>query len=172
MASFRQVVRAEEVIDLHVLKEDFGLTLEGKSCHGFKPLTQAPITILKPFEKDFIGAFTKTGIKHSISSLITNFKQEEKESIRNCANRLRQYIATRCPEKELPSQEKSISIFLEGLRDKTLHADLYTKKHKTLNNCIVDAIDLDDNYDIYGKDKPISGTKIQSTIRVKCVGIE
>lgn len=33
-----------------------------------------------------------------------------------------------------------------------------------LNNCIVDAIDLDDNCDIYGKDKPISRTKTQITI--------
>ena len=30
LASFRQVVRAEEVTDLHVLKEGFGITLEGK----------------------------------------------------------------------------------------------------------------------------------------------
>ena len=59
-------------------------------------------------------------------------------------------------------QEKSISIFLEGLRDKTLHADLYAKKHKTLNQCIANVINLDDNCDIYGKDKPISGTKPKS----------
>ena len=52
---------------------------------------------------------------------------------------------------------------MEGLRDKTLHADLYAKKHKTLNECITDAIDLDDNCDIYGKDKPISGIENQST---------
>ena len=57
----------------------------------------------------------------------------------------------------MPSQAKLFSIFLEGSRDKSLHADLYAKKHKTLNECIHDAIDLDDNCDIYGKDKPISG---------------
>ena len=73
-------------------------------------------------------------------------------------NRLRQYIA-RCPERELPIAEKAVSIFLEGLRDKKLHVDLYAKKRKTLNECIADAIDLDDNCDIYGKDKPIPGTE-------------
>ena len=94
--------------------------------------------------------------------MITKFKQEEKESVRDCANRLKQYIA-KCPERELPTAEKSVSIFLEGLRDKKLHADLYAKKNKTLRECIHDAINLDDNCDIYRKDKPISGTESQST---------
>ena len=39
---------------------------------------------------------------------------------------------------------------------------MYAKKHKTLKECIHDAIDLDDNCDIYGKDKPISDTESQS----------
>ena len=64
---------------------------------------------------------------------------------------------------ELPSQAKAVSIFLEGLRDKSLHADLYNKKHKTLNECIYDAIDLDDNCDIYGKDNSIFGLDSQTT---------
>ena len=86
--------------------------------------------------------------------------------MRDCANKLRQYIS-RCPnEEELPSQVKLISIFLEGLRDKSLHADSYAKKHKTLNECIHDEIDLDNNCDIYGKDKPISGVdSLSSTSR-------
>ena len=63
----------------------------------------------------------------------------------------------------MPSQAKLISIFLEGLRDKSLHLDLYAKKHKTLNECIYGAIDLDDNCDIYGKDKPIFGVDSMST---------
>ena len=37
-----------------------------------------------------------------------------------------------------------------------MHAYLYAKKHKTFNECIYDAIVLDDNCDIYAKDKPIS----------------
>ena len=162
MITCRQVVRVEEVTDLHVLKEGFGLTLEGKALSWFQALDTSAYYDLEALEIDFIGAFTKTGIKHSVSSLITKFKQEEKESVRDCANRLKQYIA-RCPERELPTAEKSVSIFLEGLRDKKLHADLYAKKHKTLKECIHDAIDLDDNCDIYGKDKPISGTEGQST---------
>ena len=44
-----------------------------------------------------------------------------------------------------------------------MHADLYAKKHKNLNECIYDGIDLDDNCDIYGKDKPISGVDSLST---------
>ena len=124
----------------------------------FQALDTGTYYDIETLERDFIGVFTKTRIKHSISSLITYFKQEEKESVRDCTNRLKQYI-TRCPEQELPTVEKAISIFLEGLRDKKLHADLYAKKHKTMKECIHDAIDLDDNYDIYGKDKPIPSTK-------------
>ena len=63
----------------------------------------------------------------------------------------------------MPSPAKLISIFLEGFREKSLHADLYAKKHKTLNECIYDAIDLDDNCDMYGKDKPISRVDSMST---------
>lgn len=37
------------------------------------------------------------------------------------------------------------------------------KKHTTLNECIYDAIDLDDNCDIFGKDKPITGSVAPST---------
>ena len=60
-------------------------------------------------------AFTKTGIKHSVSTLITKFNQEEKETVRDYANKLRLYTS-RCPEEDLPSQAKIISIFLEGLK--------------------------------------------------------
>ena len=149
------MARAEQVLDLYVLKEGFGLTLEGKALSWFQTLDIGTYHSFESLEKDFIGAFTKIGIKHSVSTLISNFKQDKKETVRDCANRLMQYIS-RCPESELPSQEKIVSIFLEGLRDKTLHADLYGKKHKTLNECMHEAIDLDDNFDIYGKEKPFS----------------
>ena len=138
------------------------MTLEGKALSWFQTLDTGTYYSFEALERDFIGAFPKTGIKHSVSALITKFKQEEKESVRDCANRLRQYIS-RCPKEEMPSQAKLISIFQEGLRDKSLHADLYAKKHKTLNECIYDAIDLDDNCDIYGKDKSISGVDSLST---------
>ena len=162
LASFKQVARAEEVDDLHCLVEGFGLTLEGKALSWFQTLDPLAFRDFHALERDFISAFTKTGIKHSVSQLIYDFKQEEKESVRDCANRLRQYIA-RCPESEKPNAEKLVSIFLEGLLNKSLHANLYMKKHATLNECIYDAIDLDDNCDIYGKNKPITGSIAPST---------
>ena len=51
----------------------------------------------------------------------------------------------RCPEEEMPSQERLVSIFLEGLKNKDLYTTLYIKHHKNLNQCINDAIDYDDN---------------------------
>ena len=45
----------------------------------------------------------------------------------------------------MPSQERLVSIFLEGLSSKELHAILYMKHHKNLNQCIHNAIDYDDN---------------------------
>ena len=62
-------------------------------------------------------------------------------------NRLKQYVA-RCPGDEKPSQKRLISIFLAGLRNKTLHAHLYVKKHKKLNECCIDAMDFEDNMDL------------------------
>ena len=52
------------------------------------------------------------------------------------------------------SQERLVSIFLEGLSSKELHTTLYMKHHKNLNQCIHDAIDYDDNCDdeLKGKD--------------------
>ena len=53
----------------------------------------------------------------------------------------------RCLEEELPSQERLVSIFLEGLINRELHAALYMQRHKNLNQCIHDALDCDDNCD-------------------------
>lgn len=39
---------------------------------------------------------------------------------------------------------------MEGLRRKSLHVNLYGKRHESLKACIKDAIDLDDNCKIYG----------------------
>ena len=78
-----------------------------------------------------------------------SFTQEEKESMHDCANCLRQYIS-RCPTKEIPSSQKLISLFLEGWKNNSLHANVYGKKHDTLKECIKDAIDFDDNCEMYG----------------------
>ena len=64
--------------------------------------------------------------------------------MRDGVNRLRQCLA-RCLKEEMPSQERLISIFLEGLTNRDLHVFLYMKHHKNLNQCIHDAIDYDGN---------------------------
>ena len=45
----------------------------------------------------------------------------------------------------MPSQERLVSIVLEGLLNKELHIALYMKHHKNLNHYIHDAINYDDN---------------------------
>lgn len=61
----------------------------------------------------------------------------------------------------MPTQGKIVSIFLEGLNDKTLRANLYAMKHETIIECTQDAIDLSDNGDIYGQPsfKPESSSR-------------
>ena len=93
-------------------------------------------------KKDFIVAFSKTRLKHDVLLQIYEFKQKNDKSVRDGANRLRRYLA-RCLEEDMPSQERLMSIFLKGLKNKDLHATLYMKHHKNLNQCINDAIDYD-----------------------------
>ena len=102
------------------------------------------------------------GIKHNVVALIYGFVQKENKSVRDCANRLRQYIS-RCPEGEMPSSPRLVSIFLEGLLNKSLHANLYAKKHNTLNACIKDAIDFDDNCEIFGNVNASARSETSST---------
>ena len=147
IATFRQVVRAEKVSDNHTQIEGFGLTLEGKALSWFQTLEPSTITTLQSLEKDFIAAFSKMGIKHNVVAQIYTFRQKEHESLRDCVTRLKQYV-TRCPREEKPSQRRLISIFLEGLQNKTLHAHLYAKKHTCFNECCLDAMDYDDNFDM------------------------
>ena len=91
------------------------------------------------------------------------FKQKENESVRDCANRLRQYIST-CPEGEMHGPQHLVSLFLEGLSNKSLHANLYGCRHGTLNECIKDAIDFDDNSELFGNvDKQLHSLDISST---------
>ena len=68
----------------------------------------------KELERDLIAVFSKTGLKHDVLLQICGFKQKSDESVKDGANRLRQYLA-RCPVEEMPSQERLVSIFLEGL---------------------------------------------------------
>ena len=140
-------MRAEQVSDNHTQIEGFGLTLEGKALSWFQTLEPSTITTLQSLEKDFIAAFSKMGIKHNVITQIYAFKQKKHESLRDCVTRLKQYI-TICPSIEKPSQRRLISILLEGLRNKILHAHLYAKKHTCLNECCLDAMDNDDNFDL------------------------
>ena len=123
------------------------MTLEGKALSWFQNQEVESLTEFRGLEKDFIAAFSKMGIKHNVVAQIYAFKQKDHESVRDCANRLKQYI-TRCPTDEKPGQTRLISIFLEGLRNKMLHAHLYAKKHTNFNECCLDAMDYNDNFDI------------------------
>ena len=59
----------------------------------------------------------------------------------------------------MPGLDRLISLFLEGLSNKSLHANLYGQKHDTLNECIKDAIDLDDNCELFGNvDKKVNSS--------------
>ena len=87
------------------------------------------------------------GLKHNAVALIYSFRQGKHESIRDSVIRLRQYV-NRCPLHKKPSQGKLISVFLEGLRDKVLHAHLYAQRHKTFQECCIDAMDYGDNFEV------------------------
>ena len=105
------------------------------------------------------------GIKHNVVAQIYLFSQKENESVWDCANHLRQYIS-RCLAREIPSSQRLISLFLESLKNKSLHANLYGKNHDTLYNCIKDAIDFDDNCEIYGNvDKKIHSPSETSSLK-------
>ena len=97
------------------------------------------------------------GLKHNAVALIYSFKQGKHESVRDSVSRLRQYVK-RCPLDKQPSQGRLISLFLEGLRNKVLHAHLYAQKHKTFQECCLDAMDYDDNFEVTG----ISGVSSKS----------
>ena len=66
----------------------------------------------------------------------------------------------------MPSSQRLISLFLEGLKNKSLHANIYAKKHDTLNKSIKDAIDFNDNYKIYENvDKKIHSPSETSSVK-------
>ena len=147
VAAFRQAIHAEQVADTHTQIEGFGLTLESKGLSWFQTREPEAKQTYDGLERDFIAAFSKMGIKHNVVAQIYAFKQKDHETVRDCVNRLKQYI-NRCPDEEKSSQGRLISILLEGLRNKTLHAHLYARKHATLNACCTDAMDYDDNFDM------------------------
>ena len=124
MATYRQAVHAKQVKHLHTQVEGFGLTLEGKALSWFQTLDLALIKSQFELEKDFLAAFSKMGFKHNLFGQINSFRQKDIESMRDYVNRLKQ-LYIHCPKDEKPSQNRIISIFLEGSRNRMLHALLY-----------------------------------------------
>ena len=84
-ASFRQVARAEKVHDLHTKVKGFGLTLQGRALSWFQTLNPKEYESYEELERDFIAAFSKTGLKHDALSLIHGFKHKKDESVHHAA---------------------------------------------------------------------------------------
>ena len=146
VAQYRQLVFAEGVTDIHTMVQGFGLTMEGRALSWFQTLKPSVLYDFETLIKRFIEAYSKIGIKHNTVTQILSFKQKDKETVRECVDRLRQYIV-RCPESETPSQEHLISCFLEGLRDRQLYMHLFAKGHRDFDECCYDAQKFDDNCD-------------------------
>ena len=126
------MVRVEKFHDLHTLVEGFGLTMERKALTWFQTQNITKFSSFTQLAKEFVREHTKRGLKHDVLSQIHQFKQESKESIRDCGNRLQQYL-TQCLVMEIPSQERLVSLFLEGLWSKELHSfsNLYETPHRS-----------------------------------------
>ena len=50
----------------------------------------------------------------------------------------------------MPAEDRLISCFLESLRDRNLHMQLFGKRHMTLDDCFDDALLYEDNYNLGG----------------------
>ena len=75
---------------------------------------------------------------------ILDFKQKEKKMVRDIIGRLKALIL-QCPPREMPKEHCLISFFLESLRDRNLHMQLFGQKHMKLNKCFDDALLYKDN---------------------------
>ena len=146
MAAYKQAVYAKQVQDTHTQIEGFCLTLESKVPTWFQTLGLESKVSLEWLEKDFIAAFSKMGIKHNAVAQILLFQQHEHETVRDSIKKLKQYIV-HCLDDEKASQARLISSFLEGLRNWMLYAHLYTCQHRTFNDCCINTMDFDDNFD-------------------------
>ena len=105
---------------MHTMVQGFGLTLGGTTQSWFLSLKADVLYDFETLIKKFIQEHTKIGIKHSTANLILSFKQDGKETVKQCIDCLKQYIA-RCTRQELPNEEKLISCFLEGLACEELY---------------------------------------------------
>ena len=66
LASFKQVIRAEQITNPHTQVEGFGLTLESKALSWFQTLEPDTYNDLSALEKDFIATFSQMRIKNNI----------------------------------------------------------------------------------------------------------
>ena len=80
--NYKQVMHAEQVSDTHTQVEGFGLTLESKALTWFQTMEA----------NSKVVAFSKMDIKHNAMAQIFSFQQQEHDTIRDCVNRLKQYI--------------------------------------------------------------------------------
>ena len=148
IAQYKQLIFAEGVSDMHTMVQGLGLTMEGRALAWFQTLKPSTLYDFETLVKSFIEAYSKIGIKHNTLSQILNFKQKEKESVRECADRMRQYIV-RCPKNEMPSQERLVSSFIEGLQDRQLCMHLFARNHTNFEECCFDAQKFVDNCDFF-----------------------
>ena len=144
IAQYRQLIFAEGITDVHTMVQAFGLTMEGRALAWFQTLKPSVLYDFEVLVKRFIEAHSKIGIKHNTVTLILNFKRNKNETVRECIDRLRKYIA-RCPSREMPNQERLISCFLEGLDNEQLYTQLFAKNHTDFDECCYNAQKLDDN---------------------------
>ncbi len=157
VARFRQVLYAEEVEDMHTMVQGFGLTLEGKALSWFQSLGNSVLYDFEVLVGAFIKENTKTGIKHNTLTQILDFKQKERETVKDAIVRLKSLVS-RCPPREMPAEDRLISCFLEGLRDRNLHMQLFGQKHVRLNECFDDALLYEDNCGLGGATLRDEGT--------------
>ena len=144
MARFFQVLFAEDVNDVHKMVQGFGLTLEGKELSWFQSLSNSVLYNFEVLIDAFIRENTKTRIKHNTLTQILDFKQKEKEMVRDAIGRLKALIL-RCLPREMPEEDQLISCFLESLRDRNLHMHFFGQIHVKLNECFDDALLYKDN---------------------------
>ncbi|MCO5546848.1 hypothetical protein L7F22_000285 [Adiantum nelumboides] len=158
---FRQVLYVEDVEDVHTMVQGFGLTLEGRALRWFQSLSNATLYDLETLVKAFIKENTKTGIKHNTLTQILDFKQKERETVKDAIARLKSLIS-RCPPREMPAEDRLISCFLESLRDRNLHTQLFERRHVTLDDCFDDALLYEDNCSLGGADAKEGGSDSSS----------
>ena len=110
----------------------------GKALTWFQSLKLDMLYDFETLAKHFLDSYTKIGIKHNTVTQILSFQQKDNNTIKEYIDRLRQYIV-RCLASETPIQERLISCFIEGLRNRQLYMLLFAKNHADFDRCCFDA---------------------------------